>query len=233
MSVLATRLRAVAGALRGRPAPTATFGYPVSLELTGRRAVVIGEEAVAGGKAEGLLAAGALVTVVAETPAARLDELAADPRVTVHRRGWRPADLDGAFLCVAARSDEATQAAIYAAGRARGVLMNVMDDIPHCDFATPAIVRRGHLAIAISTGGRSPALARRLRELLQEQFGPEWGPALELLGETRAETLPLLPEYGDRARRWHAALDLDELRALVAAGETGEAKRRLVARLLG
>ena len=76
-------------------------------------------------------------------------------------------------------------------------------------------------------------MRQRRSQRLQEQFGPEWGPALELLGETRAETLPLLPEYGDRARRWHAALDLDELRTLVAAGETAEAKRRLVARLPG
>jgi siroheme synthase-like protein len=209
------------------------FGYPVSLELSGRRAVVAGEEAVAAGKVEGLLAAGAEVLVLAVEPADRLEAFAGDERVTVARRTWRPSDLDGAFLCVAARTTPADQAAIYAAGRERGVLMNVMDDIPHCDFATPAIVRRGQLAIAISTGGRSPALARRLRELLQERFGPEWAEILELLGETRAETLPLLPEYGDRARRWHAALDLDELETLVAAGRAGEAKARLLDRLLG
>jgi precorrin-2 dehydrogenase/sirohydrochlorin ferrochelatase len=93
-------------------------------------------------------------------------------------------------------------------------------------------VRRGHLAIAISTGGRSPALARRLREELDERFGPEWAALADLLGEVRAETLPALPDFADRARRWQDALDLDELAALVRDGRTGEARRRLLDRLL-
>jgi siroheme synthase-like protein len=208
------------------------FGYPVSLDLSGRAAVVIGDEAVAQGKVAALVTAGATVTVVAGGPGHVLAALAADARVTVRRRPWRPADLDGAFLCVAANGDPAARAAIWEAGRARGVLMNVMDDVPHCDFAAPAVVRRGQLAIAISTGGRSPALARRLRELLEHRFGPEWSEILELLGDVRAETLPALPDYAERARRWQAALDLDELEALVGNGRAHEARRRLLDRLM-
>ena len=141
------------------------FGYPVFLELAGRHAVVIGETAVREGKVEGLLAADVgSVTVVAERPAARLESLAAlDERVTVERRAWRPADLDGAFVCVASSDDPAERAAVAREARDRGVLVNVMDDIPNCDWAAPSIVRRGELVLAISTGGASPALAKKLR----------------------------------------------------------------------
>jgi siroheme synthase-like protein len=210
------------------------FGYPVSLDLAGRTAVVIGDEAVAQGKVEGLLAAGAHVTVVADGPAEALSALASDPRVTVARRPWRPADLDdGAAVCVAASRDPGTRAAVCQAARDRGVLVNVMDDVEHCDFAAPALVRRGDLLIAISTGGRSPALARRLREELEGRFGDEWAAVLDLLAEVRADTLDRLPDLQERARRWQEALDLDELEALVRGGRYDEARRALTARLLG
>jgi siroheme synthase-like protein len=189
------------------------FAYPISLDLSGRTAVVIGDEAVRQGKADALAAAGATVTI--------LDE-----------RAWRPEDLDGAFVCVASSADPLTRAAIHRAGRARGVLVNVMDDIPHCDFAAPAVLRRGDLVIAVSTGGRSPALARRLRERLQETFGPEWAEALEVLGEARDETLGRLPDLRERSRRWASALDLEELITLVRAGRRADARERLVRRLL-
>jgi siroheme synthase-like protein len=189
------------------------FAYPVSLELSGRLAVVIGDEAVRQGKADALAAAGAAVTVLGE-------------------RTWRPEDLDGAFVCVASSADPATRAAIYRAGRTRGVLMNVMDDVAHCDFAAPAVVRRGDLVIAVSTGGRSPALARRLREVLEDEFGPEWAEALEVLGEARDETLEQLPDLHERSSRWAAALDLEELTTLVRGGRRSDARERLVSRLL-
>jgi len=208
------------------------FGYPVSLDLTGRSAVVIGAGAVAEGKVEPLLAAGARVTVVATGPEARLDQLARHPAVTVARRRWRPSDLDGATVCVAERADHASNEAVHRAGRARGVLVNVMDDVPHCDFAAPAVVRRGDLTIAVSTGGRSPALARRLRIELERRFGPEWAGILDVLAAAREQTMPALPDFHDRARRWQAALDLDEVAGLVRAGEPEEACRRLAARLL-
>jgi siroheme synthase-like protein len=209
------------------------FGYPVLLELAGRRAVVIGELAVEAGKVEGLLVAGAAVTVVAKGPATTLDRLERDPRVVVHRRGYRgPADLDGAVLCVAHASEPGVRAAIAADARAAGVLVNVMDDVPNCDFAAPAIVRRGDLVIAIGTGGRAPALASRLRADLAERFGPEWANLVEVVGRVRAATLPHLPDFEDRSRRWKAALDLPELEELIRAGQGGLAATRLRDRLL-
>jgi siroheme synthase-like protein len=208
------------------------FGYPVLLELAGRRAVVIGEPAVAAGKVEGLLAAGAAVTVVATGPAAELDRLAAEPGVTVRRRGYLPGDLAGAFLCVAGAADPMLRSAVAAEARASGVLVNVMDDVRGCDFAAPAVVRRGDLVVAVGTGGRAPALASRLRAELGERFGPEWAELVDLVGEVRAATLGDLPELEERARRWRAALDLAELERLIRAGRRDLAADRLRDRLI-
>jgi len=209
------------------------FGYPISLEVAGRRAVVIGRMAVAQGKADALLEAGAQVTVISKGPRQALDRLEGHERATVLRRDYEPGDLEGAFLCVASSEEGEVRAAIYAEARWRKVLANVMDDIPHCDFAAPALVRRGDLAIAISTGGRSPALARRLREQLSEQFDARWEELLDLLGEVRTETLPALPEYGARARKWQEALDVDVLLDLIGTGRRREARAFLLRRLLG
>lgn len=189
------------------------FRYPVFLELTGRRAVVIGALAVAEGKAEALEAAGADVDVFPNG-------------------AWHPADLDEAFICVASSRNAGERDAIARAARERGVLVNVMDDVPNCDFAAPAVVRRGELVLAISTGGRSPALARKLREELEERFGAEWEGVLEVLTDVRRQTLPLLPDLRERSRRWNRALDLDEAARLVGSGRRDELHTRLVERLL-
>ena len=216
---------------RTDPETTRRFAYPVSLELGGRGALVVGELAVANGKAEALADAGAMVTVVAQGPAGVLDRLERDGRMTVRRRWFAPDDLDGMFLCVAASPDPVERAAIHREARARQVLVNVMDDPAHCDFAAPAVVRRGDLAIAVSTGGRSPALASRLREQLEGRYGPEWAALLDLLAEVRAQTIAALPDVGERIRRWRGALRLDELEALLRDGRQEEARRRLLDRL--
>jgi siroheme synthase-like protein len=210
------------------------FGYPVMLQLDGERAVVIGEGAVREGKPEGLLAGGAgEVLVVAITPATRLDELEATDGVRVERRAWRPTDLEGAAICVAWSSRPEVRAAIAQEARDRGVLVNVMDDVPNCDFAAPAVVRRGELLLAIGTGGASPALAKRLREDLGERFGEHWAEIVGILREIREATLPLLPDVAERSRRWGSALDVEEAEKLVLAGRDEELRERLRARLVG
>jgi siroheme synthase-like protein len=211
------------------------FGFPVYLELAGRRVIVIGAAAVREGKVEGLVAGGADDVVVFAPDVSRRPDRSGDggARVCFESRPWRPEDLDGAFLCIAASSDPLERAAIAREARARRVLVNVMDDVPNCDFAAPAIVRRGDLAIAIATGGRSPALASRLREALGERFGPEWNRLVDVLATVRDETIPMLPDLGERSRRWRQALDLDEAEQLVADGRDEELRRRLRDRLLG
>ncbi len=207
-----------------------SFAYPVMLEVRGRRCVVIGDVAVREGKVDGLLAAGADdIVVVEEGVDDRFDGLAG---VVVERRAWRPADLDGAFLVIASSGDAATRAAIAREARARGALVNVMDDVPNCDFAAPAVVRRGDLVVAIGTGGVSPAVAKLVRERLESSFGPEWAELLHVVGEVREETIPALPGFAERARRWREALDLDEALSLVRDGRIEELRTRLRERLL-
>jgi siroheme synthase-like protein len=189
------------------------FAYPVLLELAGRRAVVIGALALAERKDVALREAGAEVEVFANG-------------------AWTPEDLDGAFLCVASSDDPDERGGIARAARERGVLVNVMDDVPNCDFAAPAIVRRGDLVIAIGTGGRSPAAARKLREDLEARYGPEWSEVLSIVGEVRSATRPTLPDLGERARAWRRALELEEAAALVRAERGEELRRRLTERLL-
>lgn len=209
------------------------FGYPVMLELASRRCVVVGVDAVCEGKVEGLLAAGADdVLVVASGPASRLDELDGIDGVTVERRAWRAVDLNGAFLVVAASRDPGERDAIAREARSRGALVNVMDDIPNCDWSAPSIVRRGDLVLAIATGGASPALAKKLRLQLESEFGEGWSEILTILRAVREETLPLMPDLAIRATRWSEALDLEETAAMVREGRGDELAARLRQRLL-
>lgn len=210
------------------------FGYPVFLELAGRRCVVVGEDAVRERKVEGLLAAGSDdVLVLAQGPAEQLARLDTAAGVRVERRAWSAEDLDGAFLLVASSRDADERTALAREARARGVLVNVMDDVPNCDWAAPAIARRGELVVAVGTGGASPALARKIREDLETRYGPEWAEVMAVLRRVREETLPLLPSVAERARRWRGALDPDEAAALAREGRTDELEGRLRSRLLG
>ena len=150
------------------------FGYPVMLELSGRRCVVIGADAVREGKVEAMIGAADDVLVVSPVPAARLDELERVDGVVVKRRAWRADDLNGAFLVVAASREAGERDAIAREARCRRALVNVMDDIPNCDWSAPSVVRRGELVLAIATGGASPASAKKLRAETSASFGEEW-----------------------------------------------------------
>ncbi len=194
--------------------------YLAALDLRGRRCVVAGGGAVARRKVEGLLAAGADVLVVAP-------EAGGMPEgVTVERRAVRLADLDGAALVMCATDDPAINAALAREARRRGVPVNVADDPDAGDFTVPAVVRRGPLQIGVSTGGSSPALARRLRDELAEKVGEEYGEVARMLAGLRAAWEPRAIAAGvpPAARReaWHAVLDLplldllrDGIRAIV------------------
>jgi precorrin-2 dehydrogenase len=188
------------------------FGFPIVLDVTGRRAVVIGPERMVAAKAEQLRRAGAAVAAFGPGT-------------------WTPGDLDGAAICVAWSPSAAERDAIAREARTRGVLVNVIDDVPNCDFAAPAVLRRGDLIVAISTAGRSPTLARLLREELEGRLGPEWERVLEVVGDVRARSLRMVPDAVERARRWHAALDLEEAARLVRAGREAELRDLLLERL--
>src|SRR5437762_2146162 len=188
-----------------------THFYPAFLDLRGRRAVVVGGGVIAEQKVVRLLDAGARVTVISPTVSRRLDDLESAGTVTIGRRPYRPGDLAGACLAIAATDDRAVNRAVWAEAEARGVLLNAVDDLPHCSFIAPAIHRQGDVAVAISTAGKSPALAVRLRERIGRLIGPEYATLLELLGELRAELTRRVPDARIRTRLWYRIVDSDAL----------------------
>jgi len=205
--------------------------YPVFLELKGVRCVVIGGGAIAEGKVRGLLAAGADVMVVSPSLTPSLAEAAREGRLSHRARPYGYGDLDGVTLAFAATGDAVVNAAVAAEGTHRGVWVNAADDPAHCDFILPAVVRRGDLTVAVSTGGASPAVARAVKEELERHLGPEYTTLVEVAGAVR-RTLRTEHRVVDAAR-WSDALDDPAFRALIAAGAPEPAHRWLQARLTG
>jgi precorrin-2 dehydrogenase/sirohydrochlorin ferrochelatase len=159
--------------------------YPVFLRLSGERCVVIGGGEVAERKVESLLAAGARVTVVAPSLTPGLAEWVARGEITHRPRAYQDGDLAGARLAYAATDDEALHAELARAAAAAGVPLNVVDRPQWCTFIVPAVLRRGELTVAVSTGGASPALAGQARDAIGRALGPEWERALEVLARLR------------------------------------------------
>ena len=196
------------------------FRYPVALELSGRRCVVTGGGREAEGKARALLEAEADVVVIAPSVTDGLRDLVRRGELTHVPRRYERGDLTGAFLVIAADSDRSVRAAVFAEAEAERVLCNAVDDVEHCHFAVPSIVRRGELLVAISTGGQAPALAKRLRRRLTAELGWEWEALIDVLGEVRAEMLPARTvDLATWAARWRALLEREEeLLDLLAEG---------------
>jgi len=171
--------------------------FPMFVKLEGRQCLVVGAGAIAEGKIRGLLQAGAIVRVVAPRAVLQIQTWAKNNTIVWHTRAFHPQDLDGAFLVITATSSPEVNAEVFKRASEKKVLCNSVDDPDNCDFYYPAVVTRGDLQIAISTNGRSPALAQRLREELEEQFGPEYAAWVKELGKTRdhltAQKVPLEP----------------------------------------
>jgi precorrin-2 dehydrogenase/sirohydrochlorin ferrochelatase len=159
--------------------------FPAFLKLAGRRCVVVGAGPIGEEKTEGLLRAQADVVVVAPQATARIKALAKVKKIRWEARPFQATDFEGAFLIVAATSSSELHHRIYEDAKLRGILCNVVDDPPNCDFYYGSVVQRGSLQIAISTAGKSPALAQRIRKQLERQFGPEYESWIERLGAAR------------------------------------------------
>jgi uroporphyrin-III C-methyltransferase/precorrin-2 dehydrogenase/sirohydrochlorin ferrochelatase len=164
--------------------------------------LLVGAGLVGESKIAGLLAAGAAVTVVAPRATASIAKWADEGKLQWHARAFQPADLDGKALVVAAVPADVASG-IFIEARARGILCNSVDDPDHCDFYYGAVVNRGDLQIAISTNGQSPALAQRLRQELEQQFGPEYADWLTRLGDARLEMFALDIDPDVRRERLH------------------------------
>ena len=159
--------------------------FPIFLKLEGRRCLVVGAGPIAEGKIRGLLQAGGSIEVVAPWAVPQVQEWSDQGLLIWKQRVFEPRDLDHVSIVVAATPSREVNTQIFQEARLRNVLCNSVDDPENCDFYYPAVVQRGDLQIAISTRGRSPALAQRIRRELEEQFGPEYEAWLQELGAAR------------------------------------------------
>jgi siroheme synthase-like protein len=159
--------------------------FPIFVKLQGRLVVVVGGGEIAAGKIEGLLQAGARVRVIAPEVHLAFAEPIRNRKIEWVPRKFKAGDISDATLVIAATSAPGVNASVFREAEARGILCNAVDDIENCHFYYGSIVQRGDLQIAISTNGKSPALAQRLRQELEQQFGPEYEMWLEWLGAAR------------------------------------------------
>ncbi|HEX3394068.1 MAG TPA: bifunctional precorrin-2 dehydrogenase/sirohydrochlorin ferrochelatase [Acidimicrobiales bacterium] len=195
--------------------------YPVNLLVAGRPCLVVGGGTVAARKVEGLLACDASVRVVSPVVD---DEIRGWPEVTVDQRPYRRGDVDGQRLVISATDSSEVNRAVYLDCEAAGVWVCGADDPDNCSFTLPSVVRRGTLVVTVATGGRSPAVARWLRERLEAQIGPEYEVLLDLVADQRAAVKAegRSPSQLD----WQKALDSDML-DLIRTGDLESARKRL------
>jgi precorrin-2 dehydrogenase/sirohydrochlorin ferrochelatase len=172
--------------------------YIACLRLDGRRCLVVGGGDVGLEKVEGLLTCGAAVTLVAPAAHAELVALAAEGSIAWEPRPYEAGDLEGSFLVIAATDDSEVNIAVHEDAEARAMLVNVVDVPPLCNFILPAIVRSGPLAIAISTAGASPALAKRMKREIAEQFGEDYARLAVILNDARGWAKATLPTFQQR-----------------------------------
>ncbi|MDX6669072.1 MAG: precorrin-2 dehydrogenase [Solirubrobacteraceae bacterium] len=172
--------------------------YIACLRLSGRRCLVVGGGAVGLEKVEGLLACDADVLLVAPEAEPALQEYAREGSIVWEQRSYEPADLEGAFMVIASTDDTDVNIRVYEDAEARAMLVNVVDVPPLCNFILPAIVRSGPLAIAISTAGASPALAKRMKREIADAFGEPYARLAVVLNEARGWAKATLPTYQDR-----------------------------------
>ena len=172
--------------------------YIACLKLTGRRCLVVGGGEIALEKVEGLLACDGDVTVVAPDAIEPLPSSPREGSITWERREYEPAELEGMFMVIASTDDTDVNIGIYEDAEKRAMLVNVVDVPPLCNFILPAIVRTGPLAIAISTAGASPALAKRIKAEIADEYGEPYARLAELLNEVRGWAKGNLPTYQDR-----------------------------------
>lgn len=176
--------------------------YPIYLDIENRNVVIIGGGNVCARKAETMMKYGARVTIVSPDFTQEIEQWAREGCLALERKAYDAGDLEDAHIVIASTDDQQTNEQIAADCRARRIPVNVVDVTPLCEFIVPAIIETGSIQIAVSTGGKSPALARTLKEDLQRTIGPEYAEVNDVLGSLRdgAKAAPSLPTDIDRKR---------------------------------
>ncbi len=183
--------------------------YPVYVDLNRRRSLVVGAGKVAARKVRSLLEAGALVRVVSPDAVEEVAELARQGKIDWQKRTFAESDLEGTFLVVGAAGDPEVNRQVYEAADSASILINIVDEPGLCNFIVPSVIRHGEFQIAISSGGASPVLARKIREVLQYRFGPNYGELVEELSRIREGLKERLPDESKRRQFWEQLIDLD------------------------
>lgn len=200
--------------------------YPVYLKLLARKCVVIGGGKVAERKVKSLLDCGAEVWVISPEFTEWLEEASARGEVISVRRNYTTGDLEDAFLVVGATDDNETNDRVAEECSKRNILVNIVDDPARCNFIVPAVIRQGPLSISISTDGRSPMLARRIREELEKSFGTEYREFLELMGTIREHVINNVPDQ-EKRRDVFERLVYSDIIDLLREGQHEKVKERI------
>ena len=199
------------------------------LNVRDQRCVVIGGGEVAERKVIAFLECGAAVCVISPNISPELRRLCDDRQIQVINRDYRTGDLSNALVAIAATDDPNVNASVFSEGKEKGILTNVVDDPEKSTFIVPSMLRRGDLLISISTSGRSPALARKIRTELEQQYGPEYALLAEIISEVRSE-IKDGGIYVD-SETWQKSMNIDKLLALLRKGDTKGAKEQLITAL--
>lgn len=205
------------------PKPLKKMYYPIAIDLTDKKALVVGGGAVALRKIEALIEFGARVSVVAPCITQDIIDLGGCGRVIINQRGYEPSDMKGCALVIAATDDREVNSQVSHDANSAGLLVNVVDDPEFCSFIMQSVVRRGDLTISIGTGGKSPALAKFVRKKIEDAIGPEYGDLAELMGELREAAKSRIPEQAERERIFMEVLD-SEAPELLRQGKIAEAR---------
>ena len=195
--------------------------YPIHLDIKDRNCLIVGGGAVGTRKVNALLECGADVTVVSPDPTQRLTRLASEESISLKKRAYRSDDLTGMFLVIGATDDETLNRQISEDAERSHILCNIADRPEVCNFILPSIVRRGDLVITISTSGKSPALAKHLRQELETQFGREYADFLLLMGAIRQKLLSQTHEPEAHKELFNQLIDSDLIQ-LVQEGKKDE-----------
>jgi len=201
--------------------------YPLFLDLNGRLCKVVGAGKVARRKIEGLLEAGARVEVISPAAVLEVEALAARGEIVWQRRAYREGDLAGAFLVIGATPERAVNAAVFREAESRNVLVNIVDDPEYCNFILASVLRRGDFQLAVSTGGASPVLSRKVRERLESLFPEHYTRVVGLLSALRERVKAELPGEPQRRRFWESFIDLDFFASLNEADLEEAINRRI------
>lgn len=205
----------------GPPGPDRML-YPMFVDLEGRRCAVIGGGGIAEGRVRALIEHGAVVRLVSPQITSELARMVAEGAIVDHReRTYRPEDLEGCFLVIAATDREQVNRMVRQDAEARNVICNVVDAPSLCDFIVPSLVRRGELSLAVTTGGASPVVAKHIRRQLGTMYGPEWGALIALLREMRGELKERHPDMPGRREAVERLMRTDVVRLLAEGDEQG------------